>query len=94
MSGQSVAQVAMRENLDQLVLETSRKGPVLVDFRASWAGPSLPQRELLLKLARENGGRFLLVTVDTDCQKDIAERFGVKSLPSCNRRYRQLLFRH
>ena len=56
MSGQSFALEATRENFDQLVLESSRKGPVLVDFWASWAGPSLRQRELLLKLAREYGG--------------------------------------
>jgi putative thioredoxin len=80
---QPFALEATRENFDQLVVENSRKGPVLVDFWAAWAGPSLRQRELLLKLAHEYGGRFLLVTVDTDRQKPIAERFGVKSLPSC-----------
>jgi putative thioredoxin len=36
------------ENFDTLVLENSRKGPVLVDFWAPWAGPSLRQGELLL----------------------------------------------
>jgi putative thioredoxin len=46
-------------------------------------GPSLRQREILLRLAREYGGRFLLVTVDTDRQKDVAREMGVKSLPSC-----------
>jgi putative thioredoxin len=35
------------------VLENSRKGPVLVDFWAAWAGPSLRQREPLLRLANE-----------------------------------------
>jgi putative thioredoxin len=59
-----------------------------VDFWAEWAGPSRRQRELLLRLTREYGGRFLLVTVNTDREKDIAREFGVKSLPSCK------LFRH
>jgi putative thioredoxin len=69
-------------------LENSRKGPVLVDFWADWAGPSLRQREMLLRLADEYGGRVLLVTVNTDREKDIARELGIKSIPSCK------LFRH
>jgi putative thioredoxin len=69
-------------NFDKLVLENSSKGLVLVDFWAPWAGPSLRQQKLLRQLAEEYGGRFLLVTVNTDQQKGIAGRFGVKSLPS------------
>jgi len=69
-------------NFDQLVLENSRKGLVLVDFWAPWVGPSLRQREMLSKLAADCNGRFLLVTLNTDEQKATAERFAVKSLPS------------
>lgn len=83
MPEQPVALEATRENFAQLVLENSRKGPVLVDFWASWAGPSRRQREVLLRLAREYGGRFLLVSLNTDRQKEIARDMGVKSLPSC-----------
>lgn len=88
MPEQPLAFAATRENFPQLVIENSRKGPVLVDFWAAWAGPSRRQRELLLRLAREYGGKFLLVTVDTDQEKEIAREQGVKSLPSCK------LFRH
>ena len=69
-------------NFDRLVLENSRRGLVLVDFWAPWAGPSLRQQKVLKRLAEEYQGRFLLVTVNTDEQKGIAGRFGVKSLPS------------
>ena len=69
-------------NFDALVIENSRKGLVLVDFWAPWAGPSMRQQQVLKGLARQYGGRFLLVTVNTDEQKGIASRFGVKSLPS------------
>jgi putative thioredoxin len=72
-----------RENFSQLVLENSRKGLVLVDFWASYAGPSLRQRELLLRLAKEYGGRFLLVTVSTERERALAGELGVKSIPSC-----------
>ncbi len=74
---------ATRANFQQLVIENSRKGPVLVDFWAPWAGPSVRQGELLRRLAAEYGGRFLLVSVDTDRENAIAEELGVKSLPSC-----------
>jgi putative thioredoxin len=70
------------ENFDRLVLENSRCGLVLVDFWAPWVGPSLRQREILSDLAEQHGGRFLLVSVNTDEQKQLAERFGVRSLPS------------
>lgn len=70
-------------NFDKLVIENSRKGLVVVDFWAPWAGPSLRQQQVLKRLANEYRGRFLLVTVNTDAQKGIAQRFAVKSLPSC-----------
>ena len=70
-------------NFDRLVIENSRRGLVLVDFWAPWAGPSLRQQQVLKRLANEYRGRFLLVTVNTDEQKGIAQRFAVKSLPSC-----------
>jgi len=83
MKERPLALEATRENFNQLVLQNSRQGPVLVDFWAEWAGPSRRQMDLLLRLAREYGGRFLLVTVNTDREKDIARNLGVKSLPSC-----------
>lgn len=70
------------ENFDRLVMENSRRGLVIVDFWAPWVGPSLRQREILSQLAQDYEGRFLLVSVNTDEQKALAERFGVRSLPS------------
>ncbi|MCU7813391.1 MAG: thioredoxin, partial [Candidatus Thiodiazotropha sp. (ex Notomyrtea botanica)] len=70
------------DNFDHLVLENSKRGLVLVDFWAPWVGPSLKQREILIELAERYKGRFLLVSVNTDDQKPLAERFGVRSLPS------------
>jgi len=73
MSEPSFAFAATPEKFPQLALGSSCKGRVLVDFWASWAGPSLRQRVLLLRLAGEYAGHFLLITVDTDRQKSIAE---------------------
>lgn len=81
MSESSYILEATDNNFDSLVLENSRKGLVVVDFWAPWAGPSMRQREMLIKVAQDLQGRFLLVTVNTDEQKDLAERYQVKSLP-------------
>jgi putative thioredoxin len=70
------------DNFDRLVVENSRRGLVIVDFWAPWVGPSLKQREMLIDLAKQYRGRFLLVSINTDEQKPLAERFGVRSLPS------------
>ncbi|MCU7924043.1 MAG: tetratricopeptide repeat protein [Candidatus Thiodiazotropha sp. (ex Dulcina madagascariensis)] len=76
------------DNFDRLVVENSKRGLVVVDFWAPWVGPSLRQREILSDLAERYQGRFLLVSINTDEQKTLAERFGVRSLPSFK------LFRH
>jgi putative thioredoxin len=83
MSEEVYAFTGTAENFDTLVLQNSRKGPVLVDFWAPWAGPSLRQGELLRRLAQDYGGRFLLVSLDTGREQRIAERYAVKALPSC-----------
>jgi putative thioredoxin len=70
------------DNFDRLVMENSRRGLVIVDFWAPWVGPSLKQREIFINLAKQYQGRFLLVSINTDDQKPLAERFGVRSLPS------------
>lgn len=88
MSNPGFIYAATQENFSRLVLENSRRGLVLVDFWAPWVGPSLRQREMLVALAEEYRGRFLLVTVNTDEQKRIADDYGVRSLPLCK------LFRH
>jgi len=76
------------DNFDELVLANSRMGPVVVDFWAPWAGPCQRQRAILSGLADKHGGRFLLVTVNTDREKPLAQQYGVAALPSLR------VFRH
>lgn len=68
-------------NFDDLVLRNSRSGLVVVDFWAPWVGPSLRQRELLMRVARQFDGRFLLVTINTDDHPELARRLNIRSLP-------------
>ncbi|KRT54362.1 tetratricopeptide repeat protein [endosymbiont of Ridgeia piscesae] len=82
MSDRAFIFEASSDNFDRLVLENSKKGLVVVDFWAPWAGPSHRQKKLLTGLANSYRGRFLLVSVNTDEQKALAARFGVRTLPS------------
>lgn len=73
---------ATPENFEQLVLENSRRGPVLVNYWAPWAGPCLKLWPVLEKLAGDYAGRFLLVNVNTDRYKQLANAYAVNSLPT------------
>ncbi len=64
------------------LLQRSREVPVLVDFWASWCAPCQMLMPVLAKLAEEYQGKFLLVKVNTDEQPEIAQAFGVRSLPT------------
>ncbi len=81
MSDSPYIRVGTAENFATLVLENSLKGPVLVDFWASWVGPSHKQRELFTRLVGDYGGKFLLVAVNTDKQKALARDYNIRSLP-------------
>ncbi|RMD70453.1 MAG: hypothetical protein D6819_04240 [Gammaproteobacteria bacterium] len=79
---------ATSENFSTLVLENSRKGPVVVNFWAPWAGPCLKLWPTLEKLSQAYGGKFLLVNVHVDKEKSLARAYNVRSLPMLK------IFRH
>ncbi len=63
------------------VVAQSRALPVLVDFWAPWCGPCRMLKPTLEKLADAAGGRWALVTVNTDAHPDLAARHGVRGIP-------------
>ena len=73
---------ATAENFQQLVLENSAKGPVLVNFWSPGVGPCLRVWETLQALVGSYQGQFLLVNVNTDKQKQLTSGLGVNSLPT------------
>ena len=71
------------ENFDFEVVAASATVPVLVDFWAPWCGPCKVIGPILEKLEEEYGGRFRLVKIDSDQQQELAQAFGIRSIPTC-----------
>jgi putative thioredoxin len=70
------------QDFDTLVLGGSREVPVLVDFWAAWCAPCKALMPVLAKLADEYAGQFFLAKVNTDVERELATKYGVRSLPT------------
>ena len=64
------------------VVQKSMETPVVIDFWAPWCAPCKQLGPILEKLAAEFGGKFILAKVNTDDEPQIAQAFGVQSLPT------------
>lgn len=56
--------------------------PVLVDFYADWCGPCKVMAPTLDELASDRAGDVLVLKLDTDRNPTIAQRFGIRGIPT------------
>ena len=66
----------------QEVMQRSLEGLVVLDFWAPWCQPCQQLAPVLEKLAAEFAGKFTLAKVNTDAEPNIAQAFGIQSLPT------------
>ncbi len=69
------------ETFQKDVIQQSSERPVVVDFWADWCGPCKQLIPILEKLTTEANGAFCLVKVNVDQNPEIAQAFGVQSIP-------------
>jgi putative thioredoxin len=64
------------------VVERSKEVPVVVDFWAEWCGPCRTLGPALEDAVRKRDGEVELAKVDTDANQQIAQEFGIQSIPA------------
>ena len=61
---------------------TAKDGLVLVDFFADWCGPCKMLAPVLEEVAAKYEGKLDIVKVNVDQSQDLAQRYGVMSIPT------------
>lgn len=62
--------------------EKIKKGITLVDFWAEWCGPCRMAGPVVEELSEEYKDKVLVGKLDVDAESDIAQKFGVMSIPT------------
>lgn len=75
-----MSEVVSSADFTAKVLEA--KGKVLVDFFATWCGPCRMVAPVIDEVAAEKAGEIAVYKVDIDQSPDIAQRYGVMSVPT------------
>lgn len=74
---------ALHPTADTFEAEVMRSEvPVLVDFWAPWCPPCMMLKPEMQKLAVELAGRARVAFVNVDEEPELAEAFGVRSIPT------------
>lgn len=68
------------KNFDAEVMKSGE--PVLLDFWAPWCGPCKMLGPVVEDVANETAGKAKVGKVNVDEEPDLAQRFGVASIPT------------
>ena len=75
-----MATAVKNDTFEQEVIQSET--PVLVDFWAEWCGPCHAVAPVLDRIVEEQAGALKLVKVNIDEERELAERFGIASIPT------------
>lgn len=80
LSKNPTAETGMTMNDFNDLLNTDKK--VLVDFYAEWCGPCKQMEPYILKMQKEMADKVVVVRIDVDKNKTLAETMKITSLPT------------
>lgn len=69
-----------KENFEEEVVNSDI--PVLIDFYADWCGPCKMMSPVVEELAKEYAGKAKVAKINVDQESEIAEKYGVMSIPN------------
>ena len=70
------------DNFESEVIEASKKMPVVVDFWASWCGPSQMMAPVFDSVAEEYEGKAIFVKLNTEENEEKSREYEVTSIPN------------
>jgi thioredoxin 1 len=76
----NVTAITSVEQFDKLIADNTT--PILVDFYADWCGPCQAMMPVVDNVKAELADKATVVKVNVDEVPDIAQRFGVMSIPT------------